>query len=88
MKLILLRFLISLSFIYCIFAVVLRFILPYWIEVMQNLDSDAPEKVNTAAKLSQALENTGLLHIPVIASIGIGATICLLVIRILPRRRS
>jgi len=88
MKLVLLRFLISLCFLYCILAVVLRFLLPYWLTVFQNLDEDAPEKVNSVIKLSTALEGMGLLHIPVIAGIGIGAVICLFVVRIIPRRRS
>lgn len=87
MKLLLLRFLASLCFIYCIFAVMLKFVLPYWIEVMQDLEVDAPEKVNAVVKLNQALENTGLLHIPVIAGIGIAATICFIVIKIIPKRR-
>jgi hypothetical protein len=88
MRLMLVRFLISLCFIYCMLAVMLKFLLPYWLTIIQDLEGDTPEKVNTAINLSEALEGMGLLHIPVIAGIGIGAVVALLVIKIIPKRRS
>jgi hypothetical protein len=88
MRLILVRFLISLCFLYCMLAVALKFILPYWLDIIQDLEGDTPEKVNTAINLSKALEGMGLLHIPVIAGIGIGAVVALFVIRIIPKRQS
>ena len=88
MKLMAMRFVISLCFLYCILAVVLRFLLPYWLSIFQDLQVDESDKVHTAIKVSEALEGMGLLHIPVIAGIGIGAVICLFVLRIIPRRRS
>ncbi len=87
MKLVLLRCLVSLCFLYCILAVVLRFLLPYWLSIFQDLEVEGSDKVNTAIEVTEALEGMGLLHIPVIAGIGIGAVICLFAIRIIPRRQ-
>ena len=88
MRLVLARFLISLCFLYCILAVLLKFLLPYWLSIIQDLEGDTPEKVNTAINASKALESMGLLHIPVMAGIGIGAAVALLIIKIIPRRQS
>ena len=88
MRLILVRFLISLCFLYCILAVVLKFLLPYWLNIIQDLERDTPEKVKTAINASKALEGMGLLHIPVIAGIGIGAVVALLIVKIIPKRKS
>jgi len=87
MRLILVRFLIPLCFLYCILAILLKFLLPYWLTIMQDLQGDNPEKLNTAIKLSKAQEGMGLFHLPVIAGIGVGAAFALLVIKIIPKQR-
>jgi hypothetical protein len=54
----LLRLLASLCFVYCIFAVMLRLILPCWLDLLQGLEGHSPEGASTALRLAHNKNHT------------------------------